>query len=47
MEDVFSLTDINIYNRKISLPYSIIEDHYKKLIIEYFEFISNIISICS
>ena len=39
MEDVFSLTDINIYNRKISLPYSIIEDHYKKLIIEYFEFI--------
>ena len=39
MEDVFSLTDLQIYNNKISLPQSVIEEHFKKLIVEYFEFI--------
>ena len=39
MEEVFSLTDLNNYSNKISLPHSIIEEHFKKLIIEYFEFI--------
>lgn len=39
MEDVFSLVDSNIYSNKISLPQSVIEEHYKKLIIEYFDFI--------
>ena len=39
MEDVFSLVDSNIYSNKISLPQSVIEEHFKKLIIEYFQFI--------
>lgn len=39
MEDVFSLSDQHIYSNKISLPQSIIEEHFKKLVIEYFEFI--------
>lgn len=39
MDDVFSLTDLQNYSKKISLPQSIIEEHFKKLIIEYFEFI--------
>ena len=40
MEDVFSLSDVQTYSNKISLPQSIIEEHFKKLIIEYFEFIN-------
>ena len=40
MEDVFSLTDIQTYSNKMSLPQSIVEEHFKKLIIEYFEFIN-------
>lgn len=40
MDDVFSLSDIQTYSNKISLPQSIIEEHFKKLIIEYFEFIN-------
>ena len=39
MEDVFSLVDSNIYSNKISLPQSVIEEHFKKLIIEYFDFV--------
>ena len=30
MEEVFSLTDLNNYSNKISLPHSIIEEHFKK-----------------
>ena len=39
MEEVFSLTNSNIYSNKISLPQSIVEEHFKKLIVEYFEFV--------
>ena len=39
MEEVYSLVDSNTYIKKISLPQSIVEEYFKKIVIEYFEFI--------
>ena len=39
MDEVFSLTNSGIYSNKMSLPQSLIEEHFKKLVVEYFEFI--------
>lgn len=39
MDEVFSLTNSDIYSNKMSIPQSIIEEHFKKLVVEYFEFI--------
>ena len=39
MDEVFSLTNSGIYSNKMSFPQSLIEEHFKKLVVEYFEFI--------